>query len=576
MTHRHKIRGWPIRFSPTNVRLAGAVVVMLLGVGGGIQGCVSSPSAGLPAYGTFGQAQLFGDMGQHSMTITTRSPEAQRYFNEGLAWMYSFNHDEAVQSFAKAATIDPSCAMAWWGVAYAQGPNYNDPGMPPARSQAAWDALVKARAALDDETPKERALIEALGARYANPAPDDRKPLDAAFAQAMAKVWAEYPNDSDVGVFYAESMMVRFPWRLYDSQGRPALVETATIVATLERVMALEPSNPGANHLYIHAVEPSRDKRRAIPAADRLRDLVPASGHMNHMPSHIYAQVGMWEASIEQNAKATLRDEAYRKKAPNQMIQNGYMMHNAHMLAFSAMMVGQEERAMKAAKSMWTQVPIEKMRAFAPYFDSVMCSIYDVQKRFGRWDALLAEPPPPEFLPITTAVWHAHRAIAFAAKHDFDNAEVEHIAFRQAMQAIPHRSPMYGTSVKFLLVSELFIKGEIALQQSRWDDAALALTDAAEIEDALGYGEPPMWLQPVRHTLGAVYMKAGRAEKAEEVYRADLAKWPGNGWSLYGLSEALERQGKTDEAQQVRAQFDRVWKGAEEPLQTSCKCIKSL
>ena len=557
-------------------RLPEAAPVALLIAAIATVGCAATSSPGLPAYGTFGTPQLFDDMGEHSMAITTRSPEAQRYFNEGLAWMFSFNHDEAVQSFTKAAALDPDCAMAWWGVAYAQGPNYNDPGMPAARSQAAWNALSKARAAINDETPKERALIDALGARYANPAPKDRKPLDAAFAKAMANVWKAYPNDSNVGVFYAESMMVRFPWRLYDTKGRPALVETATIVATLERVMALAPNNPGANHLYIHAVEPSLDKRRAVPAADRLRNLVPASGHMNHMPSHIYAQVGMWEKSIEQNSKATLRDAEYRKKAPRQMIQHGYMMHNAHMLAFSAMMVGQEKRAMAAAKAMWEQMPLQQMKNFAGYYDSVMCSIYDVQKRFGRWDALLAEPAPPEFLPITTAVWRAHRAIAFAAKHDFDSAQKEQLAFREAMQAIPAQSPMYGTAVKFLLVSDLFIKGEIALQQARWDDAALALTDAAEIEDALGYGEPPMWLQPVRHTLGAVYMKAGRSDKAEEVYRADLDKWPRNGWSLYGLSEALKRQGKVDEAKQVRAEFDRVWKGAEEPIETSCKCITAL
>ncbi|MEM7674516.1 MAG: hypothetical protein AAF449_00785 [Myxococcota bacterium] len=406
-------------------------------------GCASLPGLERPAYGTLGSGQLFENMGSHTRTITTRSPKAQQFFNQGLAWMYSFNHDEAVLAFRRAAELDPGCAMAWWGIAYAQGPNYNDPGMTPARSQAAWDALNKAQVALDDETPRERALIEALGARYANPPPQDRRPLDAAFARAMAKVWAAYPDDSDIGVFYAESMMTRFPWRLYDIDGRPALVETATIVSTLERVIALDPQNPGANHLYIHAIEPSVDKERGIAAADRLRSLVPASGHMNHMPSHIYAQVGMWEASIEQNKKATMRDAHYRKKSPKQLIQNGYMMHNAHMLAFSAMMVGQEKTAMAAARSMWTQLPLEQMQASAPYFDAIMCSIYDVMKRFGRWDALLAEPPPPSNFRITTAVWHAHRAIAWAAKHNFEQARAEQVAFRRAMKDIPAESPVH-------------------------------------------------------------------------------------------------------------------------------------
>jgi len=532
----------------------------------------------MPAYGVTGKPQLFEGMGGHTHAITTDSPQAQAYFNQGLNWMYAFNHDEAVRAFTNAAALDPKCAMAWWGVSYAQGPNYNAAIMSEDRSAAAWAALQKALARIENTTPVERELIEALAHRYENPPPKDRKHLERAFADAMAAVWAHFPNDSDVGTLYAESLMVQYPWKLYTSDRQPAREDTRTIVAVLEQVLAMDPSNPGANHLYIHAVEPSDDVERGIEVADRLSDLVPGSGHLQHMPSHIYVQTGMWERSIEQNAKAMRCDDKYRALSPEPGLQHGYMTHNSHMLAFSAMMVGREREAMAAARDMWNDMSVPLMRLVGPFFDPWMCSIYDVEKRFGRWDELLAEPPPPKFLPVTTAVWRAHRAVAYAAKKDFKNAEREQIAFRAAMKAIPV-APMwdtYGTAVKFLLVSELFIGGEIALQKGEWDEAAGLLEEAVVIEDTLGYGEPPMWLQPVRHTLGAVYLMNGRYADAERVYREDLAKWRGNGWSLYGLSRALELQGKTDEALDVKQEYDRVWAKADEPTKTSCKCIPKI
>jgi tetratricopeptide (TPR) repeat protein len=544
-----------------------------------LTGCSATQTAPAPpAYGVVGTPQVFEGMGTYTRPITTDSPEAQEYFNQGLNWLYAFNHDEAVRAFTRAAELDPGCAMAWWGVAYAQGPNYNDPIMTENRSAAAWEALQHALDRIDNETPAERALIEALTHRYENPAPEDRTHLEVAFAGAMADAWAQYPDDSDVGTLYAESMMVQYPWELYTSDLQPAREDTLTTVAVLEQVLALDPYNPGANHLYIHAVEPSDDKDRGIAAADRLCDLVPDSGHLQHMPSHIYVQVGMWERSIEQNAKAMDSDAHYRALSPEQGIQFGYMTHNSHMLAFSAMMIGRESQAMEAARAMWEDLPEQAIREVGPFFDAWMCSVYDVQKRFGRWDDLLAEPAPPEYLPATTAVWRAHRAIAFAAKKDFKNAEREHMAFRSAMKAIPE-TPLwntYDTAVKFLLVSELFIAGEIALQKGKWDEAARLLEKAAVIEDTLGYGEPPLWLQPVRHTLGAVYLKSCRYAEAERVYREDLAQWRDNGWSLYGLSRALEEQGRTDEALAVKREYDRVWAGAEEQITTSCKCIPKI
>jgi tetratricopeptide (TPR) repeat protein len=545
----------------------------------GLGGCaIFDPAPSIPAYGAGGRAQLFDGMGNHTRTITTSSPEAQAYFNQGLTWVYAFNHDEAVRAFTKAAELDPKCAMAWWGVSYAQGPNYNDAIMSPKRSQAAWDALQEAQARIDNTTPLERALVEALALRYENPPPKDRERLDRAYSDAMARIWEQHQDDSDVGTIYAESLMVQYPWLLYTPDRQPSREATHDIVATLERVLEVDPNNPGANHLYIHAVEPSADPQRAVPAADRLSSLVPGSGHLRHMPSHIYAQLGMWERSIEQNALALASDDRYRELSPGLGIQTGYMTHNTHMLAFSAMMVGREEQAMAAARKMWDDMPGFAMRFLAPFFDPWMCSIYDVQKRFGRWDAILAEPKPPGYLPVTTAVWRAHRAIAYAARQEFEKAERERVAFRRAMKNIPEtlEAEMFGFTMKFLLVSELFIGGEIALQKGEWEQAATLLEEAAIIEDALGYGEPPMWLQPVRHTLGAVYLKGGRYADSERVYRDDLAKWPNNGWSLYGLSRALELQGKTAEADTVRQLYDKVWAGADAQITTSCKCIPKL
>jgi tetratricopeptide (TPR) repeat protein len=238
------------------------------------------------------------------------------------------------------------------------------------------------------------------------------------------------------------------------------------------------------------------------------------------------------------------------------------------------MMSGREREAMAAARAMWKNVPDDALRDVGPVFDLWMCSVYDVQKRFGRWDDILAEDPPPEFLPITTAIWRAHRAIAYAAKKDFPNAWREHEAFRRAKAAVPEDLIAITDPAHTILdVSDYFIAGEIALQQGRWERAAKLLEEGAKIEDSLSYGEPPQWLQPIRHTLGAVYLKSGRYQDAERVYREDLAKWPGNGWSLFGLSRALEGQGKTAEANQVKCQYDRAWARADEPTETSCKCI---
>ncbi len=515
---------------------------------------------------------LFEGMGGHKRTITTSAEETQQFFDQGLTWAYGFNHDEAIRFFLAAARKDPDCPMVWWGIAYCEGPNYNSP-ITPERSKAAWYAMQNALARIDKASDRERALIEALATRYAMPAPQDRSDLDRAYAEAMERVWNRYPADTDIGTWYAESLMMLRPWKLYTTEGVPE-PDTEKIVETLEAVLKLQPDHPGANHLYVHAMEPSNTPQRAIPAANALDDLVPASGHLLHMPSHIYVRTGHWDKAVEQNQKAIAADNDYLKKSPQQGMQIVYMIHNSHMMAYAAMMCGREQVAMQAARRMWTQTPDEILNQFGPFLDRWMCSVYDVQKRFGRWDAILAEPPPPESLPLTQAIWRAHRAIAYAAKKDFPNAEKEYTSFRQAREAIPAELlEAMEMDERFLQVSDLFIRGEIALQQKQWNKAIEFLNQAAEIESTLSYGEPPQWLQPIRHTLGAVYIATGNFVEAEKCYREDLEKWPDNGWSLFGLRQALQGQGKTEQAEVVQQRFKKVWSKAEEPIDTSCKCL---
>lgn len=545
---------------------------MLLAVFAAGTGCATT---GRTATAKGAKAPLFQGLGSHHRPVTTSSPLAQRYFDQGLVWTYAFNHDEAIRSFKQTAALDPDCAMAWWGVALCEGPNYNDPEMTDARSAAAWDALQKALARIDNTSPVERALIEALSHRYANPWPKDRTALEQAYADAMAEVWAAYPNDSDVGTLYAEAMMVQRPWKLYSRDYEPA-PDTPKIVAVLERVMTMAPGNPGAKHLYIHAIEPSADPDRALLAADKLRDMVPASGHLNHMPSHIYVLTGHWDQAVTQNEKAVRADASYRRISPKQTVQHLYMAHNAHMLAFASMMSGREREAIKAARAMWAGLPPDAMAdpVVVGFVDPWLCAVYDVQKRFGRWDDILTEPAPPANFPITTAIWRAHRAIAYAAKKDFEHAEREQEAFRQAKAAIPEDLMWYTDPAHQVLeVAEHFVAGELDLQKGDLQQAAIELEKGAELEDALTYSEPPQWTQPIRHTLGAVYLAGGRYEDAERVYRADLKKWRNNGWALYGLSRALEKQGKTEEASKVQRQYREAWSHADAPTSTSCKCI---
>ena len=515
----------------------------------------------------------FEGMGRHERPVTTSSATAQTYFNQGLVWAYAFNHDEAIRSFKAATLLDPDCAVAWWGIALCHGPHIGNPSVPPDRAEAAWEALQKAVALQDRATPAERALIRALSSRYADSPPEDRRPLDEAYAKAMGEVWPDHPGDSDIGTLYAEAMMDLRPWDLWTKDGEPQ-TGTEEILAVLEAVLRLDPNHPGANHLYIHAVEASPHPERAAAAADRLRELVPVSGHLVHMPSHVDVLTGRWKEAATQNERAIAADRAYREISPRQGFYRLYMIHNHHMLSFASMMEGRSDVAIRSAREVVGSVPEDYRRREAALVDPYMGAVYDALKRFGRWDEILAEPAPPSYLPITTALWRFNRGLAYAAKGEVANAKKEKAEFQKAAGNVPKDAVMaINPAQRILQIAEHFLNGEIAFRGGDIDESAAELRRAIALEDDLQYMEPPEWVQPVRHTLGAVLLSAGRHQEAEAVYREDLAQWPDNGWSLYGLSRCARARGATAEAESYETRFRKVWSRADTSIGSSCLCV---
>ncbi len=518
-------------------------------------------------------AQLFEGMGSHSRVITTTSPEAQRYFDQGLIWSFAFNHDEAIRSFREAARLDPDCAMAWWGVALCNGPHINNPTMPPERSRDAWVALQRAQERVANANAAEKALIEALAKRYADPPPTDRRALDEAYAAAMRRVWQAHRDDPDIGTLFAESLMDLQPWDLWTPDGQPKGV-APEVLTVLEGVLAKAPEHPGACHLYIHAMEAGPHPEKADAAAEQLRTAVPIAGHLVHMPAHIDVQVGRWAQAADQNRAAIKADRRYRALSPHQGFYNVYMAHNHHFLAFASMMEGRSKEAIKAARSMIAGVPDDFLKEQPALIDPYMMIELDVLKRFGRWDDVLKQPRPAPTLPITTAFWHYARGIAYSAKGDVPAAKREQEDFHAAVRTVPADALMAINSAhKVLSIADSVLAGEIALAREQYDEAAAALREAVRIEDELLYMEPPEWIQPSRHTLGAVLTAAGRHAEAEKVYREDLDRWPENGWSLYGLAACLRVRGATAEAQQVEARFKKVWANADTTIGSSCLCV---
>jgi tetratricopeptide (TPR) repeat protein len=515
---------------------------------------------------------LFDGLGAHQRQVTTAAPQAQRYFDQGLNFLFAFNHDEAIRSFQRAAEIDPQCAMAWWGISLASGPHINNPVVPPERAATAWAALTRARAAADNASDVERALIDALGSRYAEQPAVDRKPLDEAYAAAMRRVWQEHPTDADVGALCAEALMDLRPWDLWTASGQPQ-PGTDEIVATLEAVLTQDPNHPLGLHLYIHAIEASPQPERAIAPADRLRNLQTGLGHLVHMPSHVDVRTGRWAQAIEANARAIAADRRYRELSPQQGFYRIYMAHNHHMLAFAAMMNGQSELAIRAINEMVQEIPTSWVKENAILADGFLAMPLEVLVRFGRWDDVLAAAEPPDYLPISRSLRHAARGIAYAAQGDVGRARQEQSAFLAARRQLSEEAIVGNNKGSDVLnVAEHLLAGEILVRAGEVDSGLAELQKAVECEDRLRYSEPPDWIHPVRHAFGANLIAAGRAAEAEAVYRASLDRLPHDGWALFGLAQSLHLQGKHEESRPFELRFAESWRDADVKITSSCFC----
>ncbi len=520
---------------------------------------------------------LFEGTGSYSRPVTTDSPMAQRYFDQGLAFLFAFNHDEAIRSFEEAARLDPDCAMAHWAISLACGPHINNPVVPPARAEMAWKEWQLAKQYAAKGSAVEQALIEALGHRYANPQPEDRIPLDQAYADAMRKVWAAFPQDADVGALFAESLMDLRPWDLWTADLKPQ-PGTEEIIAIHETVLKLNPDHPLANHLYIHTVEAGPHPELADEAANRLRNLQPGMGHNTHMPSHIDVLRGRWHEAIEANEKAIRADLAYREATGQRPdFYRLYMAHNRHMLSYAAMMTGQGELALTHIRAMVAEMPSKWLQDNAFFADAFVAMPYEVLVRFGRWDEILRMEKPAGYLPFTIALHHAARGIAYAASHQPEKARAEQALFFVSRDAMPEDWIIGNNTCEDVLqIVTHMLEGEILYREGKVDEGLAELREAVALEDQLRYDEPPGWILPVRHALGATLMQERRFEEAETVYRDDLKRRPENGWSLFGLSECLKFQGKTDEAQTFLTRFDQVWRKSDLRIQSSCLCQPGL
>lgn len=517
-------------------------------------------------------AKLYQGFQGYTRKVTTKSPEAQKWFDQGIQLLFGFNHDEAIRSFEKAAAIDPTCAMAWWGSAYARGLHINNPEMGEEQSRLAHAAAQKALAALDDESEVEKALVNAVSKRYQVPVPKDRKPLDLAYAEAMEGVWHRFPKDPDVGALFAESLMNLQPWDLWTGRGEPK-GRALEIAAVLERTLALHPNHPGANHFYIHAVEASPWPERAVPAADRLQKLVPGSGHLVHMPSHIYIRVGRYADAARSNQGAIATDEAYFKLAPAPDFYSVYFLHNIHFLAYASMMEGNYQRAIEASRKIEKQIPPEFLKKYVTIADGFMPTSLHVMIRFGKWKEILAEPEPQDWRLLSRAEYHFARSVAYSALGNTKEAQREIERMDEVAKGLTKEWKMGNNEAKTVVhLARTMAEGELAFRRGDREKAFQLLRSAVEQEESLAYDEPPGWMQPTRHALGALLLADGRHAEAEAVYRADLVRHPNNAWSLLGLHQSLEKQGKRLEAEALKPKVDVAWSRSDVRPVASCFC----
>lgn len=520
-------------------------------------------------------APLFDGMGDYHRAITTRDSGAQRYFDQGMVLAFGFNHAEAIRSFRAAQRLDPDCAMCFWGEALATGPNINVTAngkavMSGDEQVAAYSAIQRARALQDNASPIERDLIDALATRYSPEPVDDRDPYDRAYAAALGTLHERYPDDDDIAAMFAEAWMNTMPWDYWSDAETPR-PETVPVIAALEEILARNSRHPLALHLYIHAVEASSRPGRAEAAADTLADLVPGSGHLVHMPAHIYWRVGRYHDAAEANVRAAAVDEAYIAQCNAQGFYPAlYYPHNIHFLWAAASMEGRGAVAIEAARKVAENVRLEQIAEFpsVEFFKTIPLLALT---QFGRWSEILAEPAPPADLHYSTAIWHYARGTAFAKTGNTEAARTERAALRDYHDSVQMEfldAAAYPATA-LLAIADALLGGEIAGVEGRQSEAIASFLFAVAVQDSLPYMEPPFWYYPTRQSLGVALMQAGRFLEAEQVYRRDLADYPHNGWSAFGLMQSLEAQGRDEEARAARSMFEMMWMMADVTLTSS-------
>ena len=511
---------------------------------------------------------LMSGIGRHHHVISTKSSEAQRFFDQGLTLVFAFNHEEAARAFRRAAELDPQSAMTFWGIALALGPCINLDVDPP-HEKAAFDAVQQAMSLAQGVTESERAYIQALAQRYSADPKTNLRKLDVDYAHAMRELSRRYPDDLDAATLYAESLMDLRPWKLWSLDGHPA-EDTEEIVAVLESVLRRDPDHIGANHYYIHTVEASTHPERALASAGRLETFAPAAGHLVHMPAHIFFRVGDYPSAARSNAIAAETDRVYLRDSGTMgsMYDTLYYAHNLHFLAAAESMAGNFTDAKRAADELVAHVGV--IIAEMPMAEVYVPTPIFVLVRFHRWDEILKLPPPDPRLAMTTALWHFARGSAAAAKGQIGIAERESRTLEAARKTIPAdmEFSMYSNKAQtFLGLAASILDARIAAAHGDHEHAIEYWKNAVRIQDTLYYGEPPEWFYPVRESLGSALLMNGQADNAEAVFRADLEQYPRNPRSLFGLLKSLEAQKRISDTEWVRREFEAAWKRADVALE---------
>ncbi|MBM3975993.1 MAG: hypothetical protein FJ299_03255 [Planctomycetes bacterium] len=555
----------------------------------GLALCVSAACRSTELQPLPGQPEFHADLIGIERSIDTRSPVAQRYFDQGLTLAYGFSHDEAIRCFRAAAEADPTAPMPWWGIALSLGPHINNPAMTEAGSReahAAWREAARRcdaqRASGGRASPRrelEHALVEALGARYAADPPADRRPLDEAYAAAMQALWSAHPRDADIATLYAESLMDLQPWDLWTRDGERK-GRTSEIIETLEHALALDPKHPGALHLTIHALEASPTPQAALSAADRLRHMVPGIGHLVHMPSHIDARLGRWAEASACNLRAIEADRALLERFPVAGFTRIYFAHNHHFLMWSEMMRGRSGVALEQSRAVADAFPPATRAMLVEFIDGLLPAELHVSVRFGRWEDVLRAPAFEDMFPIANALRAYARGVALVALGRLDDARAEQRELEAwAARVPPARQVGNSKSSDVIGIARSMLAGELAIRAGQLaGDAKLreqglaSLRSAVVIEDGLQYDEPPDWLMPVRHALGAALMEDRRWSEAADVFRADLVRNPENGWALFGLARALRESGDAAGAASAQQRYAAAWRDADVKLMSSCFC----